>query len=359
MNGSQKPIFIGISAMTIVKIILVFIVFYLLYLVRDILAVVFISVVLASAFDPSVDWMQKRKIPRAMGILLIYLIAFLVSTAAISLIVPPIVEQTTDLINKFPQVSQYVSTGYNLLKEYSQQGNLFEKLLASKENFPQFVSTFESIFSGVSGFLGGIVNFFLILVLTFYITVEENAIKKLVWTVVPEKHQIYTMNLVNRMQSKIGLWLRGQLILSVVIFTLVYAALSVLGVKYALILALIAGLTEFVPYLGPTLAAVPGIFLAFSQSGIMLAIFVGIVYYLVQLTENNIIAPKVMQKVVGLNPIVSITVLMIGFKLAGVAGAILSIPVATAISVFFKDVVDSKAAGEGKGEVSEQMNDQI
>jgi predicted PurR-regulated permease PerM len=80
---------------------------------------------------------------------------------------------------------------------------------------------------------------------------------------------------------------------------------------------------------------------------------VAIIYYLVQLTENNIIVPKIMQKVVGLNPIVSITVLMVGFTLGGIVGAILSIPVATAISVFIKDVFDSKAAGEGKNEVAE------
>lgn len=350
MNDSQKPIYIGITASTIVKIILVFIIFYLLYLVRDILAIVFISVVLASAFDPSIDWMQKRKIPRALGILLIYLLAFLVLTSAVSLIVPPIVEQSSDLINKFPGFSQYISAGVDLIKEYSHKDGALQNLINSQKNFPEFMSALQGIFSRISGLFGGIVTFFLVLVLTFYITVEENAIKKLIWAVVPEKHQVYTMNLVNRMQTKIGLWLRGQLILSVVIFTLIYAALSILGIKYALILALIAGLTEFIPYLGPALAAIPGIFLAFTQGGLMLALFTSIVYYLVQLTENNIIVPKVMQKVVGLNPIISITVLMIGFKLAGVAGAILSIPVATAISVFIKDVFESKAAGEGKNE---------
>lgn len=161
------------------------------------------------------------------------------------------------------------------------------------------------------------------------------------------------MNLANRMQSKIGLWLRGQLILSFIIFLLIYVALSILGVKYALILALVAGMTEFVPYLGPILAAVPAIILVFAQSGFVMALFVAIIYYLVQLIENNIIVPKVMQKVVGLNPIVSIAVLMIGFNLGGVVGAILSIPVATAVSVFVKDVFDNKMANESKTEKTE------
>ena len=161
------------------------------------------------------------------------------------------------------------------------------------------------------------------------------------------------MNLANRMQGKIGLWLRGQLILSFIIFLLIYVALSILGVKYALILALVAGMTEFVPYLGPILAAVPAIILVFAQSGFVMALFVAIIYYLVQLIENNIIVPKVMQKVVGLNPIVGIAVLMIGFNLGGVVGAILSIPVATAVSVFVKDVFDNKMANESKTEKTE------
>jgi predicted PurR-regulated permease PerM len=149
------------------------------------------------------------------------------------------------------------------------------------------------------------------------------------------------MQLVNRMQGKIGLWIRGQLILSLIIFSLTFLGLSILGVNYALVLALIAGLTEFVPYLGPTIAAIPAIFLAFTQSP-MLALFVLALYYIIQMVENHIIVPKLMQKVVGLNPVISIMVLLVGFKLAGILGAILAIPVVTIASVFLKDLFEKK-----------------
>ena len=165
--------------------------------------------------------------------------------------------------------------------------------------------------------------------------------KKVVWSIAPPKYQMYIMGLINRMQQKIGLWLRGQLILSLIIFFLTFIGLSILGVKYALVLALIAGMTEFVPYLGPIFASIPAIFLAFTQSP-MLGLFVAILYYIIQLTENNIIVPKLMQKVVGLNPIVSIAVLLIGFEVAGIAGAVLSIPVATAVNVFLTDILENK-----------------
>jgi len=342
MNENKTPVYINITAMGIVKIILVFIVFYFLYLVRDILAILFISLVLASAVDPWVDWMRNKKIPRGVGIIIIYIIMFAVVGAVISLIIPPIAVQVNELINSFPQILEKIISGGKFLKEYSASHGILDSLKEYMGTISENVQgAAGGIFSTVSGIFGSIFTFFLVLVITFYMVVEENAIKKIVWSIAPEANQVYIMQLINRMQKKVGLWLRGQLILSLIIFVLTYIGLLILGVKYALVLALIAGLTEFVPYLGPILASIPAIFLAFTQEP-TLAIFVAVLYYIIQLTENNIIVPKLMQKVVGLNPIVSIAVLLIGFKIAGVTGAILSIPVATAVNVFVKDIFDHK-----------------
>lgn len=342
MENSKSPVYINITAVGIVKIILILIVFYFLFLIREILAILFVSLILASAVDPWVDYLQKRKVPRGISIMLIYFVMLSVVVTVISLIIPPIITQISELTANFPTIFEKVLNGFAYLRNYSVEHNLFESL---KENFGSIGSNLQQaaggVFSTVSGIFGGIVSFFLILVMTFYMVVEENALKKIVWSIAPEKHQIYIMKLVNRMQKKVGLWLRGQLILSFIIFLLTYISLLVMGVKYALVLALVAGLTEFVPYLGPILASIPAIFLAFTQEPI-LAVFVAILYYIIQLVENHIIVPKLMQKVVGLNPIVSIAVLLIGFKIAGVLGAILSIPVATAISVLIHDFFESK-----------------
>ncbi len=339
---NRKPIYINISSTTIIKIILIFIMFYFFYLIREILAVLFVSLVLASAIDPWVDWMQERKIPRGIGVIIIYLILFLAVGLVTILIVPPIIQELGELYDKFPQFLEKAFSGAATIKDYSLKYGFLENV---KSNIGSITSHIQqaifSVFSTVSGVFGSIISFFLVLVITFYMTVEENAIKKVIWSIVPKKHQIYSMQLVNRMQKKIGLWLRGQLILSLIIFILTYLGLLILNIKYALVLALIAGMTEFIPYLGPILASIPAIFLAFTQSH-MLAVFVAVLYYIIQLTENNIIVPKLMQKVVGLNPIVSIAVLLIGLKVAGVAGAILSIPVATAVSVFIKDYFEHK-----------------
>jgi predicted PurR-regulated permease PerM len=348
MEINKKPIYINITVLGVVKIILILILFYFLYLVREVLAILFISLVFASAVDPWVDWMKKKKIPRGVSILLIYLVMFAVIGLVVYLIIPPIAEQVYELSNNFPRILEKIISGFSALKEYTAKYGILDSI---KESLGTITSNLQSaaggVFSTVSGIFGSIFSFFLVLVITFYMVVEENAIKKIVWSIAPQKNQVYIMQLINRMQHKIGLWLRGQLILSLIIFTLTYIGLLILDVKYALVLALIAGLTEFVPYLGPMLAAIPAVFLAFTQGGLMLTVFVGVLYYIIQLVENNIIVPKLMQKVIGLNPIISIAVLLVGFKVAGIVGAILSIPVATAVSVFIKDLFDGREAGKG------------
>lgn len=346
MEPKKRPININISTSTVIKIILIFLLLFFVYLIREVVAVLFVSLVFASAVDPWVDWLHKKKIPRGISILFIYLILFIIISFTVYLIIPPIAQQVAELSANFPRYLEKLISGYSAFKEYSVQHGILDSI---KDNLGTISSNLQTaaggVFSTISGIFGGIFSFFLVLVITFYMVVEESAIKKLVWSIAPAHHQPYIMQLINRMQRKMGLWLRGQLILSLAIFILTYVGLLVLGVEYALVLALIAGLTEFIPYLGPMIGAVPAVLLAFTQSP-MLALFVIILFFVIQQVENNILVPKIMQKTVGLNPIISISVLMIGFKLAGVVGAILAIPVATAISVFINDMFTNKEKEE-------------
>lgn len=346
MEINKRPISINITTVTILKVFLILFAIYFMYLVKDILVVLFVSLILASALDPMVDWMQKRKIPRSVGMVVIYFILFVIIGTAFYLIIPPIIKQVNELSVSFPHYLEKVVSGFSALKEYATQHDLLNNI---KNNFGSLSSNLEGavggIFSTVSGIFGNILSFFLILVITFYMVVEENGMKKIIWSIAPIEHQPYIIQLVDRMQAKIGLWIRGQLILSLIIFTFTFLGLSILGVKYALVLALIAGLTEFIPYLGPTIAAIPAIFLAFTQEP-MLALFVLALYYIIQMVENHVVVPKLMQKVVGLNPIIIIIVLLVGFKIAGIMGAVLAIPVATAVSVFLKDLFEGRGAAK-------------
>jgi len=199
----------------------------------------------------------------------------------------------------------------------------------------------EGVFSTLSGFFGGIVSFFVILVITFYMVVEEDAMKKIIWSLAPPKRQPYIMQLINRMQRQVGYWLRGQLILMFLVGFFTWFGLLFIMPEYALVLGLFSGITEIIPYLGPFLGLIPAVFLALTINP-FLALLVIILYIIIQQVEGNILVPKIMQRAVGLNPLISIAVIMAGLKMAGIVGGLLSIPVATAASVALKDWIKMK-----------------
>ena len=156
--------------------------------------------------------------------------------------------------------------------------------------------------------------------------------------VTPVKNHAHILDLWRRSQRKIGLWMQGQLILGLVVGVLVYLFLAILGVKYALTLALFAAIFELIPVFGPILAAVPAVIVALGTGGTSLAVWVILVYIIIQQFENHLIYPLVVTKVVGVPPLLVILALIVGMKLAGFLGIILSVPAAAIIQEFVVDL---------------------
>lgn len=337
-----QPTQVTISTATIIKIVLVALGLWALYLIADILLLVIASLLLAAAIDPFVDRLQKFGIPRAVSMIVIYLIAFLVVTVALYLIIPPLAQQIGAIARDFPAL-------------YTQVNEWMTRLSPNEANssslpIPSALSTATNgIFSFISYIFGGIFSLLTVVVLTFYLVVDEGAIRRTV-AIAPPRYHDYLTDLYERLQQQIGLWLRAQLILMALIGVLTYVLLSALrlvgfDMPYALTLALIAGLTEFIPYVGPVIGAVPAVFLAYAVSPTS-ALLVAVIYYGVQTLENNVFVPKIMERALGLSPIISIVVFLIGAKLAGITGAFLAIPIATAGAVIMKDLVSKR--GEPK-----------
>ena len=335
----NSPHKVSISTGTILRGLAVLLLLYVCFLIKDVLALLFVSLIFSSAIDPYVDLLQKYKIPRAITVFFIYVLTVVVITLVITLIIPPIAEQFSSLSENFPEYVDKINSGYHVVRDFSEKYGVLERIKENVgSNEGNVNKAVEGVFSTVSGIFGGIVSFFIVMVITFYMVVEEDSMKKIVWSLAPPKNQAYIMQLINRMQRQVGYWLRGQLILMFIVGFLTWIGLLFLMPEYALVLGLIAGLTEFIPYLGPILGAVPALFLAFTVSP-FLAMLVLIFYIIIQQVEGNILVPKIMQRAVGLNPIISMAVLMAGLKLGGIVGGLLSIPVATAISVMIKDWV--------------------
>ncbi|HBV33447.1 TPA: hypothetical protein DIC39_00135 [Patescibacteria group bacterium] len=346
---------INIPFRTIMRIVLVMLGIYFLYLSLDVLALLFISIIVASALTPWVDWWQRYRIPRSVGVIIIYVVVFFVISAMIFLLIPPLVEQIRALAINLPNIYGRAVLGLQQLQN-GVDIDTAATLQSALDNLgSSLAKATTSIFTALNSIFGGLIQLMVVLVISFYLIVQENGLKKFLRSVTPAKYQPYLMQLINRINIKIGQWFRAQLLLMLVIFALTYLGLWALGMNYVLVLALWAGLTEIIPYIGPIIGAVPAIFLAFTVSPTM-GFLVLLLYVVIQQLENNILVPTIMRKAVGLNPIVSILVILVGAKIFGIIGAVLSIPVATVVAVFLSDFfegwrgsVDSLAPEEETG----------
>lgn len=336
---------VNFSFTGLLRILLVVLLLLFLYQVLDTLALVFVAIILSTALDPWVDWMQLRaRIPRTLGALLIYLVIFFVISLVIVLMVPPLADQLFRLASSLPYYYGRLVAGFSVGGQFNDQVSAaLQQLLQSLAT--SLAGATGSIFGTLAGIFGGLVQLVATLVMTFYLLVQENGLKRFIRSITPARYHNKTVEVMDKIQEKLGWWLRGQLLLMVIIGVLDYIGLVALGMDYALILALWAGLTEVIPYIGPVLGGIPGVALALSISP-WRALWVLVLYIVMQQLENNVIVPLVMKRSVGLNPVVSIMVILIGYRLAGVVGALMGIPVATAVAVILSEFFGDRLAGE-------------
>lgn len=330
---------IEISSGTIFRAVIVLLVVALLYFIRGTIALLFLSIIIVSAIDPFIDWMQKKRIPRILGVSIVYLAILAIVSVSISFLAPPIIEQTREFSQKMPIYIENLGTSLGHVTGYFRSGNIEINQQKIVGNFENSISLLpEKVFTGTVGIFSWLLSAVIVLVMAFYMAVNEDGIKKFIVSVTPEKHKAYSAHLTTRIESKMGKWLQGQFLLMIIIFVLDWIGLSLLGIPYALTLAIFAGLMEIVPFVGPIISAVPGIIIGFSISPWM-GLIVSLLYLTTQQFESNIVVPQVMKKAVGLNPIAVILALLVGLELGGIMGAVLSVPLATAIGVVVEDLM--------------------
>jgi predicted PurR-regulated permease PerM len=194
-------------------------------------------------------------------------------------------------------------------------------------------------------------SLFLIIVLSFYLAVQDDGVANFLRIVTPVKSHVYVIGLWKRSQAKIGQWMQGQLLLGLIIGVLVYLGLMVLGISHALLLAFIAAFFELIPVFGPIISAIPAVLIALAASGISEGLLVVGLYLVIHQFENHLLYPLVVKKIVGVSPILVILSLVIGAKLAGFLGAILAVPIAAALM----ELVDDIEKGKRHSSATEEM----
>lgn len=296
--------------------------------IKEILILFFISYILMAALKPYVHFLTKYKIPRPIAIAILYILSLAVIILLIVPIIPFFAEQIISLASSFPKYMDGILKALGLNIEASQLEHFFTS---------QMDTIGSNAFAVTGAILSSVFSLFLVFVVSFYLMLDDQRVRRELSLLFPKSERQKVVDIVQQIEDKLGAWFRGQLVLCFCIGFLTWVALSIIGFPFALPLALLAGLLEIVPTIGPILSAVPAIIVALSISpGLTLIII--LIYVIIQTLENNVLVPKVMQRAVGLNPIVIILAISIGAKLLGIMGALLSIPFVSMIIIIAKNL---------------------
>jgi predicted PurR-regulated permease PerM len=310
------------------------------YLVRDALLLIYVAALVAIGFSPIVTAIERRRmagrhrLPRWAAILLIYgtLIGALVAVGM--MIVPPLVMQAQEF---WDQVPVLVRRGQQWLID---RGLLTEQITvrdAVEQTAGGGTDAVGTVVRAITGFVGGIFGVLTILILAFYFLVDSAGLVRTFVRLFPRSERRRVEEACVRVSTKVSAWLGGQLLLAAIIGTTAAVGLWLIGVPYFYVLALIAGIGEMIPVIGPLLAAVPAIAVALSVSPAT-ALFVAIFFLVQQQVENHVLVPKVMERQVGVTAVGVIVALLIGGSLLGVIGAILAVPTAAILQVLFEEL---------------------
>lgn len=322
---------VEITLGSILKVVGVIFAIFLLRQIFDIITLLLIVGIFVTALDPLVKWLMREGIPRTPAVSIIFLTIFALTTILFSLVLTPLVGEVVAFINRLP----------DLISSFNQNQHS-EGLQGLIQNFSNQISGVANtvtagLFTAVTSFFGGAVSAVLVAVLTFYILVDAPKNQKTLDYIIPEKYASRIKVVVSKIGDKIGSWVLGQFALSASVALITYIALLILGVPYSLTLAVLAGILEVVPYIGPILAGFAAIIVAYGASGWQLALAVAIFYVILQQLENVFLVPKIMQKALGLSPILIIIAVSVGSKVGGIMGAVLAVPILTAIAVIVQE----------------------
>jgi len=326
--------------------------FWLLGQLTSVVVRVVLAVILAAGMKPLVDRLTARKLrrqgwwtpPRGVVVLVVYLVTIIMVSAASGLILQIVVVEVQNLVSGVPvygpkivdgvnEVLDMVPGGRALVADFDIGGQLSGLISRLFGAFSQALVVFQY----VVGLFSGLLDVLMILLLALYITTDGPLIGRYLREFLPTDRHEQAARIVSRIFIRLGGWVSGQILLCVIIGGVSWIGLTLIGVPYAVVLALVAGIMEAVPNVGPIIAAIPAIIVAALYSPWQ-ALLVAILYLAIQQLENYVIVPRVMSKAVELHPLAVILALMVGGELMGVMGAVLSVPVAAAISVVVDEI---------------------
>lgn len=364
-RGDCEEVVMHISGKSVLKaafmILAVFTGAWLVIQVRDKLIILFLAMFIAAVIDPGVEMLERVGIPRGLAVLIQYFVALFLLLFLVVSLIPIIATQLQEIallmsvkVNTFlanpeislPLISESVNQQLTVMLQTTLQDLSIDKFTDALQQLGQNLSSAaqQSVSFAVQ-IAGSVANFFItmivVLVLAFFMQLEKENVVRWFLSFFPHKYRLYVTGKSEAVHSKIAQWARGQLILCFSIFLLTLIALLILRMPYALTLAVLAGFCEFIPAVGPFIAAVPAILIGLTQGGFIWGLILIGMYYVIQWCENNLLVPLIMRRAVGLSPIAILFSMMIGISFPDtihpILGVMLAIPTTTIISIFLED----------------------
>lgn len=333
---------IDISFASIMKVTAVVLAVALMYFVKEIIALLFLAIIIASTVDRWASFFERYRIPRMGGVALVYagFIAFFM--AVLYFIVPPIIGEVRQLVVFLPDyydvaAKQIFQTTRGISPDYARS---MQEFLAGFE--AKITSVTSGALSTAADVFGGVISFGVVIVISFYLAMQRRGVENFLRLVTPKAQEEYVLDVWRRVEIKLGKWLEGQILLGCIVGISVFVGLSLIGVPYALLLGIVGGIFEIIPIAGPLFSAVLGIFIAFLASPV-LALLALFFYGVLQQIENHVLVPLFMKKITGLNPVVVIVALLVGAKLGGILGMLIAVPLATVGGELMDDLAKKKA----------------
>ena len=346
MDG-KSPVSISITTGTVLTTFGVGLMIWLLFYLKDLIMVILTAIVLSSAVEPGVQWFMRHRAHRIVAVAAVYLLIFGTIFGVAYAFFPPLLKETAGLSAQLPTYMATINIDdllnnniVNSAREVVQGVPTFTEYIGQIQNI--FTSTSAGAFRALAGVFGGVVSFVLIVVLSIYFAIQETGVDDFLRVILPVEYQKYGVDLWKRSHVKIGLWMQGQLLLSLIAGILVYLWLTILGVPYSFLLAIFAALTELIPVFGSYIAAVPAVVIGFTTGGTPMALGVIGGFIIINQLQSHLIYPLVVKKIIGVPPLLVIIALIAGAQLAGFLGVLLSVPIAAALSEFVGDIQKSK-----------------
>jgi len=328
---------LDISWSTILKVSFAIFCFYIIYLIKDILVLTFFAFVISVLFNPVIDFLRNRGLPRVLAAVFVYVgILGIVSLLFYSLF-PIIFLEIKQLSQFFPQYFEKLAPP---LRELGLEA--FESMESFFEVLGSFLQKASAdIFSAVSAIFGGIGSAFFVISIAFFISLEEKGIERFLSLFTPSDHQDKVFEVWVKCQRKVSGWFGSRILSGVFVAILSFITFKLFNVQYAFILSFLAGVLEIIPILGPILTGLVA-FILVSLDSLLKAFFVLGAFILIQQIEGNILTPILGKKFVGISPALVLISLAIGGRLLGILGAVLSIPIAGILFEFWKDFLMKK-----------------